>query len=275
LTPPPVVQTPRSAVVIVLSGGTRDPGESLRRCLTAIGKLSSVIVVDSGSGETAGMEQQFPYVRYIRLPRHFGLTKALNLGIRAAETEFVLLLSPEVEISGGAIDRLADKLDEQTNVGAVAPRLLLPDGTPAAQVRDLPTASQPDPPQRSAQAGDTVPAVTVQAVMFRMFFLRALRDIDERYGDYGSAIELSQQVRRANKTILIHPEVTAIVHEQAVKPTNEEQADREVGTANFLRKHHGFLSGVFYWLGRVFTALGSFQFGKLASLASWKKIDGN
>ena len=39
--------------------------------------------------------------------------------------------------------------------------------------------------------------------MFRAFFLRALRQIDERYGTYGSAVEICAQMRRAGKKIVV------------------------------------------------------------------------
>ena len=48
-----------------------------------------------------------------------------------------------------------------------------------------------------------VECVSGAAIMFRAFFLRALRHIDERYGTYGSSIEICAQMRRAAKKIVI------------------------------------------------------------------------
>jgi hypothetical protein len=110
--------------------------------------------------------------------------------------------------------------------------------------------------------------------MFRAFFLRALRTIDERYGDYGSSIELSRQVLRANKTILIHPTATAAFQESTESLSGAQQADREVGTYRFLAKHAGFAAGLGYLVKRVFAALFSLRLGRVVSLVSLKKIDG-
>ena len=255
------------AIVLV----TRNQRQQLELRLEAFRDLPLVIVVDNGYDDTRELDVRFPQVRFIRLPRDFGLTKALNLGLRAAEADLIFFLSPDVEIAPESIQLLAETLETQPSAGAVCPLFL--DGVP--QVSDLPTPSQPDPPMRPAQAGESVACVSGQAMMFRSFFFRALRHIDERYGDYGSSIELCQQVKRANKTILIHPAATAILHQEPVTLTPAQEADREIGTARFLRKHVGFMPGTTYQIGRSLAALFSFRFGKFTALVSQKKIDGN
>ncbi len=247
----------------------------IRERLHALQGVSVPIVVDNGSGETEGFEEEFPQVRFIRLPRDFGLTKALNLGIRAATADRVMLLSPDVTITAETIEALAGVLDEEAGVGAVCPLLVGPGGSPTAQVSELPSRSQPNPPLRPAQAGEHPARATVDAIMFRAFFLRALRQIDERYGEYGSSIELSRQVMRANKSILIHPRATAVMEQAPPATTNAQEVDREVGTFRYLAKHAGFLAGVGYLAQRVLAALFSFRFGKVAALVGLKKIDGN
>lgn len=220
------------------------------------------------------MEEQFPGTRFIRLPRNFGSTKALNLGIRAAEAEYVFFLSPEVKITYDAVLELADTLERELDVGAVCPLLKDGSGVPVAQVAPLPNGGDPDPEFVAALPGAHAESVTLEAVLFRSFFLRALRQIDERYGDYGSAPEICQQINRANKKILIHPTVSAATARTAVADTMEQEADRELGTARFLGKHRGFLAGFGYLAKRILAALFQFRFGKLVALVSQKKIDG-
>ncbi len=239
-----------------------------------MGNGAGIVVVDNGSGDSAGLDADYPGARFVRLPRNFGLTKALNVGIRAASSELVMLLSPEVEITAAAIEVLADALDAEPNVGAVCPLLLTPDGRVAEQVSEPPSPSDPDPKPRAAAAGEQARCVNGKAMMFRAFFLRALRHIDERYGDYGSSIELCRQVLRANKTILIHPSATAVFSERAESPSSAQQADREVGTYRFLAKHAGFAAGLGYLVKRVLSALAAFRFGRVFSLVTLKKIDG-
>ena len=255
-------EQPRVAVVIV----TRNQAQQLQLRLEALRDMPLVIVVDNGHDDTLDFEELFPHVRFIRLPRDFGMTKAFNLGIRAAEAHMVLFLSPDVEISSSAIHELADTLDGNPDIGAVCPLL-----NGAAQVSELPTSAQPHPPLRAAVAGESVPCATISAILFRSFFLRALRHIDERYGDYGSAIELCQQVKRANKTILIHPTAAAVLHENLTPLTAVQEADREIGTARFLRKHENFAAGTSYQVRRALAALFSFKIAKVTALVTQKK----
>jgi GT2 family glycosyltransferase len=273
LTPQPeqAPAAPSIAIVVV----TKNQRTALERALEAAGSKHQVIVVDSGSGDGVGLDPRFKITRLISLPRHFGLTRALNIGIRAAEAaEYVLLLSPEVELKQADIVVLAATLENEPSTGAVAPLLADATGTAIPQVGDLPSKGDPQPALRAAKPGERPPFTRGDAILFRSFFLRALRQIDERYGDYGSAAELCQQVRRANKTILIHPAVTARAAFTPSPETPARAADREIGTARFLSKHKGAVAGWSYLIGRMFAALFSLQLRKFLLLVQLKKIDG-
>lgn len=260
----------RVAVLIV----TRGQPAALRRCLGAISGAPFVIVVDNGSNDTLGLEEDFPAVRFIRLPRNFGMTKALNIGIRAAEAETVFFLSPTVEVSYATVLQLAETLGAEPGTGAVCPLLEDAQGRSTAQKGSLPTTREPDPAFDAGSHGDRPAAVTLDAILFRSFFLRALRQIDERYGDYGPAPELSQQVRRAGKTILIHSTATARITPADAESTAATEADREIGASRFLRKHVGFTAGVVYLLKRIANAVFTLRFPKAVALISHSKIDG-
>jgi N-acetylglucosaminyl-diphospho-decaprenol L-rhamnosyltransferase len=243
-----------------------------------LGGDHQIVIVDNGSSDGAGtLGDEFPSVRFSRLPKNFGLTKALNVGVRSAEGEYILCLHDDTLITGESVTRLADFLESRPDVGAVSPLLMDEAGNPVPQVRSLPTPADPDPALRLPPAGEEiiVECVSGGAIMFRTFFLRALRHIDERYGTYGSAIELCAQVRRAAKKLVILPAVTAI-HESLESPMSPGalQGDRAAGTAAFLGKHHGLVSSLVYRLKTALIALVSFRFSVLAGVISGQKIDG-
>jgi GT2 family glycosyltransferase len=268
-------QSKRVSIVIV----SFNRAESLRRSLAALGDAHQILVVDNGSRDGAAhLDEEFPDVRFIRLPKNFGLTRALNIGVRAADGEYVLFLHDDACIGGAAVSQLADFLEARQDVGAVCPLLATDSGVPAPQVRALPTPSQPDPPLRPAEGGEeiAVECVSGAAIMFRMFFLRALRQIDERYGNYGSIIELCAQVRRASRKLVILREVTA-VHERLESPMSRGalEGDRTTGTAEFLGKHYGFMAGVLYRIKATLRGLGTFHFNAIAGALSNVKIDGS
>jgi hypothetical protein len=275
----PERQTPRISVIVVSFNRV----DRLRESLKALGTDHQIIVVDNGSSDGAeNIDAEFPHLRFSRLPKNFGLTKALNIGLRAAEGEYILCLHDDVLITGEAVARLADFLESHPEVGGVCPLLTDSSGNPVPQARALPTPSQTDPPLSfPAGLGNgkreeiDVPCVSGAALMFRSFFLRALRQVDERYGTYGSGIELCAQLRRAAKKVVILHSVTAI-HESSPSPAPRISlaGDRAAGTAVFLGKHHGFISGMIYRLKTALGALFTFRFSVLAGVVSGQKIDG-
>lgn len=277
LTPQPEVpekQAPRISVIIV----SLNRVESLRASLQALGAEYQVIVVDNGSMDGAeNIVLDFPHILFHRLPRNFGLTKALNIGLRAAEGEYLLCLHDDTLIATDAVARLAAWLESHPDVGAVCPLLTDADGNPVPQVRSLPTPSQPDPALRLPGDSEeiTVDATSGAAIMFRSFFLRALRHVDEHYGAYGPAIEIPMQMRRANKKVVILHSVTAI-HEglPSAVSASELAGDRAAGTAVYLGKHHGFTSGIVYRLTTAITALFTLRISVLLGVISGQKIDG-
>ena len=66
------------------------------------------IVVDNGSsdGSCEYIQNHFPEVKLIRLPENFGFCKAVNEGIRASGTEFVLLLNNDIEAAPDFVEEM-------------------------------------------------------------------------------------------------------------------------------------------------------------------------
>ena len=106
------------------------------------------------------------------------------------------------------------------------------------------------------------------AIMVRSFFLRAMRQIDERYGTYGSDAELCFQVQRSAKRVLLVP-ATRVVHHGRTELSRAERAARDadfkLGMALYLKKHFGMVRGVVF---RISVALGAF--GGLLSFSDFR-----
>ena len=270
--PEPVEQT---SVVIVSCNRI----DALRAGLTALNAkvhnpALQIIVVDNGSRDgSATLDADFPATQFLRLPQNFGLTKALNIGLRATDGAYVLFLHEDVEITTQAVELLRAELAAHPETGGACPLLVDEAGKPLPQIRDMPSPSNPDPPFRSGKVGET-PATSGAAIMVRRFLLDALRKIDERYGNYGSDIELSMQVRRAGKKVVIVNGVTAVHRPEDHGQIPQFTADRQLGTAVFLGKYHGFSTKVKYRLSTILSALLSFQFTRLRYLVTGRKIDG-
>ena len=259
----------RISVVIV----TRNRTGQLRESLECLGTEHQLIVVDNGTeGGLGPLEEDFPHVRWIRLPKNFGLTKALNLGLRSAEGEFVLFLHDDTRIPGAGVSELADVLDQHVELGAVAPLLVDSMGHPTPQVRQ--NAPSPELTPCTATTDIDVPSVTGAALMVRAFFLKAMRQIDERYGNFGSDLDLCAQViRRANKKIRIVQSVRA-VHASIPAQSTLLSADCAIGTAVYLAKYQGTAVGLKHRATSVLNAIVSFRWPLAKHLLASQKIDG-
>ena len=97
-----------------------------------------IIVVDNGSSDgSAQLDSEFPNLQWIRLPKNFGLTKAWNLGWRAADAEYVLFLHDDTEVEPDAVARLADALDANADADGGVPAAGGCGGTSGAAARQL------------------------------------------------------------------------------------------------------------------------------------------
>ncbi len=127
----------RIAVVIV-NYNTRD---LLRMCLQSLAHAAEraqldVWVVDNGSRDQSStmVTSEFPAVHLIESDYNGGFSYANNLAIRSIlahsdAPEYVMILNPDTVVEPRAFDVLVDYLQQHPDVGAVGPRLLLPDGS--------------------------------------------------------------------------------------------------------------------------------------------------
>jgi GT2 family glycosyltransferase len=252
--------------------------DRLRKCLESLERADGrerlqLIVVDNGSRDgSPQVVEEFPNVQLIRLPKTFGLTKAMNLGWRAADAEYVLFLHEDTEVEPNVVTLLADALDADPALAAACPLLVGAAGMPAPQLGSLP----PDGEWEPAAAGSGPVAVDYPrgaAAMVRVFLIKAIRQIDERYGQFGGDADLAAQILRAGKKILLVPE--ARVRHYADRPEEAlERADFLLGRAIFMGKYLGFLAGLRARLGAVFGPLVRLQLGVVGHTLSGQKIDG-
>jgi N-acetylglucosaminyl-diphospho-decaprenol L-rhamnosyltransferase len=124
--PPPLVS------VIIVSYATRD---LTVRCVTALQASKptvpyEIVVVDnaSGDGSAEAIAEACPTVRVIAAPTNLGFGRAVNLGARHAQGEFLLLLNPDTVPTGDLIGELATFAAGHPDHGVYAGRSLTPAG---------------------------------------------------------------------------------------------------------------------------------------------------
>jgi GT2 family glycosyltransferase len=121
----------------------------IESCLHAIegaarGRRFEVVVWDNASSDgSADVAERIadPRVLVVRSRGNRGFSGGLNGILDVTTGRHVLLLNPDCELAAGAIDTLSAYLDSHPGIGAAAPLLLNPDGTPQRefQLRRFPT----------------------------------------------------------------------------------------------------------------------------------------
>jgi GT2 family glycosyltransferase len=265
-----------------------DSAPALRRCLAALEASNDraaveILVVDCGSHDESGqLDSEFSNVTMLRLPRYFGRTKALNIGTRTAAGEYLLFMTPEVEVLPTTIPSLAAHLDAQPETVAVCPLLLDTQTRPAEQFFCLPTPATgleltPVAVDKRAEVFP-VEFATFQAFLVRKFFVKGLNYLDERYGDSWSDAELCYQIHRVSRKIVVLPQVTALYTPSSPYAESAKTilaADRVHGAAVFFGKHYGVVTGILFRVKAILGALFTFRIPLFLALVSGSKIDGS
>ena len=85
-----------------------------------------VILVDNGSrdGSCAFVAASYPWVHLIELPENFGFCRAVNEGIKASRSPYVLLLNNDIEVTDNFIEEMTAAISQHTNAFSCAARMI-------------------------------------------------------------------------------------------------------------------------------------------------------
>ncbi len=234
---------------------TRDDAEWLGRCLGALrddppDEPIEVIVFDNaskddtpalvrawrgGSGEQASL---------MRADRDTSFSKGNNLGLRAAGGELVLFLNPDTEPSGEVLDRCAQVLRSEGDVGLVGPRLLFPDGASQGNGWALPSPPQLLRERLGLATRLVAPSSELTDVgwlmgcflMGRRSDLLGLGGFDERYWFHGTDLEICARVLK-NGWRVARLEPVQMVHRGHREWTAARRSASRRATWKWLRLH--------------------------------------
>jgi GT2 family glycosyltransferase len=272
---------PRVSAIIV----ARNQIEPVRRAVAALERSEriEILVVDLGSQDgSAQLDTEFPSIVMMRLPHNFGATKAMNIATRTAKADLMFYLSPDVEVAPDTVQKLADRLEQDSDASAVCPLLVDEAGNPASRVYKLPTVDSFRGEMQPVAIDLEAESVNVEypgrdAIMVRKQFIKGMNFFDERFGQFWADADLAMQIRRANRKIRMYPAIKCVRHADSSEPANKGllAADRAGGAAAFIGKYYGFMSGLGFRIVAILRALGRFDFKQLISLVSGSKIDGS
>lgn len=273
------LQAPRVTALVV----SRNNAEGLRRCLERLEASTGrdrleILVVDDGSRDgSAEVPLDFPAVISLRMPKRLGWTRAVNIGLRTAKGDLILLMRPDVLVGPDTIARLADRLEASNDTGAVCPAVPVvwpfpsPDALALAwRSGELPGSRPPGPGHVAVDYPRDGP------VMVRRELLRAMNYLDNRFGDAWSDLEMCWRIRSGGKQIIAMAEVPVEMRPSGRHPMELiEWIDSAHGIATWIGLHHGTPAAIRFRAAAALTALTKGKFAAVAGILSGGKIDGN
>jgi N-acetylglucosaminyl-diphospho-decaprenol L-rhamnosyltransferase len=134
-----------AVTVVVVSWNTR---QLLLRCLRALADeagagRADVVVVDNHSSDDSAhaARTEAPWAEVLEPGCNLGFGRAVNLAARRLRTDWLVVANADVAPEPGALGALLQAGGADRGIGAVAPRLMLPDGSTQHSVGPLPSVS--------------------------------------------------------------------------------------------------------------------------------------
>ena len=92
---------------------------------SAISHQTEIIVADNGSTDNSleVLKNEFPTVRTIVLDTNYGFAEGYNRAIAQVDSDYVVLLNSDVEVTEGWLTPLLDYMDSHPDVAAVQPKI--------------------------------------------------------------------------------------------------------------------------------------------------------
>ncbi len=218
-----------------------------------------IVVVDNASEDgSAGAARAWPAVRVIEAGANLGFARANNIGIRASESELILLLNSDTVVPPGAIDALVADLRAHPEAGIVGPRILDGGGRPEISFGPMmgpfnellqktrgrlyrrgvrPVVAAVERLVHSEHHPDWVSGA---CLLVRRAVAQEVGLLDERFFLYAEDVDFCAMVRARGHKVRFTP-VTEIVHHRGRSVANNRAQVNEAYRRSqmaFYEKHH-------------------------------------
>jgi len=237
------------SIVIVSFNARAD----LQACLASLASQPlavshEIVVVDNASADGSVDAARAAGVRAIALEENVGFAAANNVGIRATQSELILLLNSDTIVPAGAIDALVARLRAVPEAAVAGPRLRDAVGAAELSFGRMITPFNEYRQKHRTRAWINRETTREQFVdwvsgacllVYRADAERAGL-LDERFFLYIEDVDFCESIRKLGRKVLFAP-VTTVTHlrgrSRASQPETSRKAYRDSQLA-FYRKHH-------------------------------------
>ncbi len=230
-----------------------------------------IIVVDNASqdGSIEALIKQFPQVVLIRNSENLGFSKANNQGLRIGRGRYLCLVNSDVKALDGVLDKLRAYMENQPEVGVVAPRTVGGDLKLRKNCREYPTIRNAFChavfldrilPSVGAFRGRDLRnydyATTREIEVLSGCFLMVRREVieqvgmlDERFFIYSEDVDWCKRIRTGGWKVVFLPNAEAIHYGGSSSVVEPILFNREMmkSSLQYWRKHHGRASTLLFW----------------------------
>lgn len=270
----------------------------LKACLSSIyHEVKSikfeVLVVDNASydGSAQLVKDEFSQVTFIQSEKNLGFTRGNNLLFRQAQGRNILLLNPDTEIVGDAVQIMLKHLDRLPQAGAIGCRLVDAEGAVQTSILAFPTIWNQlldieflqrrfpgsslwnlRPLYAESAAPAEVEALAGACFMVKRHVFEQVGLMSEDYVMYGDDIELSYKIWKAGYKVFYINQSRVIHHEgKSAESWKRGLPDvwKRASIYRFLTESHGR-----WYCGCYKVAMALAAFFRLGLLALMKPFAG-
>lgn len=199
-----------------------------------------IIIVDNAStvDPCPVWRVQYPHIRFIRSDKNLGFAGGNNLAIREAKGEYLFLVNNDTEFSEGLIEKLADVLDSEPEVGILSPKIRYFDKPDTIQYVGFTSMNfntgrnkcigqyEKDLGQYDKPAGQTA-YIHGAAMMLRAELIQTAGMMDESYFLYYEEMDWCEKIKRKGYEVWIEPNAL-IYHKESMS----------VGSGSVLKEYY-------------------------------------
>lgn len=257
----------RCLAALVQSRPARSSDDFYRKRHSNVLNLEIIVADNASSDASADMvAANFPHVQLIRNRENRDYTRAMNQCLQAAHGESLLLLNPDCEPLGNAMDELQRALENHPHWGAAGARLEFPDGSLQRTGNRFPTvwyllyqalgldARFPNNRERlqniyaewDRTTEREVDALSGACLMVRRAVVEQIGYLDEQFAMYKEEVDWCKRMSGTSWRVGYVPTARVLHHAEASArqlPSTRRTQLYENSTVAYTKKYFGAFAG--------------------------------